>query len=84
MATAQLGSLLRYVRELAAGQESLPRTDHQLLEDFSARRDETAFAALVARHGPMMLPARPRNQALEHAAQGGGQPDLERCSGRSR
>jgi RNA polymerase sigma factor (sigma-70 family) len=30
-------------------------TDRQLLEDFTSRRDEAAFAALVSRHGPMVL-----------------------------
>jgi hypothetical protein len=33
-------------------------TDHQLVERFAARRDptaEVAFAALVQRHGPMVL-----------------------------
>ena len=29
--------------------------DHRLLERFVVERDETAFAALVARHGPMVL-----------------------------
>jgi RNA polymerase sigma factor (sigma-70 family) len=55
MAKAQLGTLLGYVHNLAAGHGSLERTDRQLLDDLSARRDETAFAALVARHGPMVL-----------------------------
>src|SRR6266851_1957771 len=55
MATAQLETLLRHIRKLAAGRCSPQRTDRQLLDDFSARRDETAFAALVARHGPMVL-----------------------------
>jgi RNA polymerase sigma-70 factor (ECF subfamily) len=31
------------------------RTDGQLLESFLARREETAFEALVQRHGPMVL-----------------------------
>jgi RNA polymerase sigma factor (sigma-70 family) len=55
MATAPLGTLLRYVHHLAAGHGSLERTYRQLLDDLSARRDEAAFAALVARHGPMVL-----------------------------
>jgi hypothetical protein len=55
MATAQLGTLVRYVHKLAAGNGSLERTDRQLVDDFSARRDEAAFAALVARHGSMVL-----------------------------
>jgi RNA polymerase sigma factor (sigma-70 family) len=55
MATAQLDTLLRHIRKLAAGRGSSQRTDPQLLDDFSTCRDETAFAALVARHGPMVL-----------------------------
>jgi RNA polymerase sigma factor (sigma-70 family) len=31
------------------------RTDGQLLRDFAARRDQTAFEVLVRRHGPMVL-----------------------------
>jgi len=55
MATAQLGTLVRFVHKLAAGNGTLDRTDRQLLGDFTARRDEKAFAALVARHGSMVL-----------------------------
>ncbi len=55
MATAQLGTLLRHLHHLAAGRGDEPRTDRQLLDDFIARRDEAAFAALLARHGPMVL-----------------------------
>jgi RNA polymerase sigma factor (sigma-70 family) len=29
--------------------------DHQLLDAFTARHDQAAFAALVGRHGPMVL-----------------------------
>ncbi|HZY85907.1 MAG TPA: sigma-70 family RNA polymerase sigma factor, partial [Gemmataceae bacterium] len=54
MATAQLGSLLRHIEHLAVQGGTLPRTDRQLLDDFAAG-DEAAFAALVARHGPMVL-----------------------------
>jgi RNA polymerase sigma factor (sigma-70 family) len=52
MATAQPGTLLRHIKGLAAGRH---RTDGQLLDDFAARRDESAFAALLSRHGPMVL-----------------------------
>src|SRR5215470_5717650 len=55
MATAPFGMLLRHIRQLAADPGEQPGADGQLLEDFAARRDEGAFAALVARHGPMVL-----------------------------
>jgi RNA polymerase sigma factor (sigma-70 family) len=43
------------MRTMAAGPGGPPGTDRQLLEAFSARGDEAAFAALVACHGPMVL-----------------------------
>jgi len=57
MATAHLGTLLRHIHRLAGEPPGSTRrlTDRQLLDDFAARRDEAAFAALVARHGPMVL-----------------------------
>ncbi|HEV3119386.1 MAG TPA: sigma factor, partial [Gemmataceae bacterium] len=64
MATAQLGTLLRHIHKLAADRDSRQRTDRQLLDDFSDRRDEAAFAALVARHGPMV--ARVCRRVLNH------------------
>jgi RNA polymerase sigma factor (sigma-70 family) len=54
MATAQFGTILRHIHQLA-GPRAPRRTDRQLLEDFTARRDEAAFAALVSRHGAMVL-----------------------------
>jgi RNA polymerase sigma factor (sigma-70 family) len=54
MATKRLGSVLdflhRRVTPLADGD-----TDGELLARFAERRDETAFAALMRRHGPMVL-----------------------------
>jgi len=44
-------SLLQHVRRLAATASS----DEQLLADFLARRSDEAFAALLGRHGPMVL-----------------------------
>src|SRR5579864_3175863 len=39
-----------------AGQPDIGETtDHELLKRFSQRRDEAAFATLVARHGPLVL-----------------------------
>ncbi len=54
MATAQLGTLMRHIKGLAAA-GAPQRTDRQLLDDFTARRDESAFADLVSRHGAMVL-----------------------------
>jgi RNA polymerase sigma factor (sigma-70 family) len=54
MATAQAGTLMRHLRKLAATPAG-QRTDRQLLDDFAARRDDSAFADLVSRHGPMVL-----------------------------
>jgi RNA polymerase sigma factor (sigma-70 family) len=45
--------LMRFIRGLAAAREAGP--DAQLLARFAARRDESAFAALVQRHGAMVL-----------------------------
>jgi RNA polymerase sigma factor (sigma-70 family) len=55
MATAQVDTLLRHIHKLAANRPKQQWSDRQLLDDFSARREEGAFAALVARHGPMVL-----------------------------
>jgi len=44
----------RLRRALRAGEDAAA-TDAQLLDRFVARRDEAAFAALVRRHGPMVL-----------------------------
>jgi RNA polymerase sigma factor (sigma-70 family) len=55
MATAQLGTLLRHMQQLASGGRARQWTDRQLLDDFAARRSEAAFSALVSRHGPMVL-----------------------------
>src|SRR5438874_9701876 len=54
MRHAPLSAVLRHIRRLAGpGDEQPP--DRQLLERFAGQRDEAAFAALVARHGPMVL-----------------------------
>jgi RNA polymerase sigma factor (sigma-70 family) len=55
MSTAQVGAVLRHLRRLTSthGEEQQP--DRQLLERFARHRDEDAFAALLRRHGPMVL-----------------------------
>jgi RNA polymerase sigma factor (sigma-70 family) len=54
MAHGQLEHVVRYARAVAHPIDG-PLTDGQLLECFIARREEAAFAALVHRHGPMVL-----------------------------
>jgi RNA polymerase sigma factor (sigma-70 family) len=58
MARAASGAVVRQIESLFEGSSVAGLTDRQLLERFNARRDsvgEAAFAALVARHGPMVL-----------------------------
>src|SRR5580700_1853233 len=58
MAYAATGSVIRQIESLFEGSSVAGLTDRQLLERFIARRDsagEAAFAALVHRHGPMVL-----------------------------
>ncbi len=58
MARGQSDAILRPLRVLLETGSVAGMTDAQLLERFAARRDsgaEPAFAALVERHGPMVL-----------------------------
>jgi hypothetical protein len=52
MADTHMGLLLRQIRKLVAAPADAPPSDGDLLERFAARREETAFAELVRRHGP--------------------------------
>jgi RNA polymerase sigma factor (sigma-70 family) len=54
MAQAQLHSLVRHLHRLSGGVEADP-SDRQLLERFLRSRDESAFTALVRRHGGLVL-----------------------------
>jgi TIGR03009 family protein len=71
MATAQLGTLLRHIHRLAGEPPGSTRrlADHELLDEFAARRDEAAFTALVARHGSMVLRVCRRVLGHEHDAE---------------
>ena len=55
MAAIERGMVLRQVERLFGHGTIAGLTDAELLERFVARRDEAAFAALVQRHGPMVL-----------------------------
>jgi RNA polymerase sigma factor (sigma-70 family) len=48
-------NVIRHLRKAALLGEGGGLTDSQLLEGFITRRDEAAFAALVRRHGPLVL-----------------------------
>src|SRR6516165_5511464 len=55
MASGQLHPVLRILRRLVAAGSGGDSTDRQLLQRFTGQREEAAFAALVQRHGPMVL-----------------------------
>src|SRR5437868_1557697 len=52
---AQQTALLHHLRRLIAPRAAEADSDADLMARFIARRDEAAFADLVARHGPMIL-----------------------------
>src|SRR5689334_9117534 len=55
MANPQLSAVLHSLRDVAGRAHPATATDGDLLEAFRARGDQTAFATLVRRHGPMVL-----------------------------
>jgi RNA polymerase sigma factor (sigma-70 family) len=55
MSRSALAVGVRHLRGKMAAQQRREDSDEQLLEAFLARRDESAFAVLVRRHGPMVL-----------------------------
>ena len=50
-----MNGLVRHVRRLALLRSGDGPTDRELLQSFLTRRDETAFEALLRRHGPLVL-----------------------------
>ena len=50
-----LGAVVGHLRHLLNPQAAGDQTDGQLLERFLAHREEAAFAAVVQRHGPLVL-----------------------------
>jgi RNA polymerase sigma factor (sigma-70 family) len=55
LANGHLDSVLQHIRKLVAAEGTRTAPDRELLERFIQHRDETAFTALVQRHGPMVL-----------------------------
>jgi RNA polymerase sigma factor (sigma-70 family) len=55
MANGQLTKVVRHLRRLLGAPGGSDLTDRQLLDRFTADRDEEAFATLVARHAPLVL-----------------------------
>jgi RNA polymerase sigma factor (sigma-70 family) len=64
MADTSFSTVVRGIRRLVAASELTGRSDGQLLHDFHAAGDERAFAALMDRHGAMVL--RLCRQVLHH------------------
>jgi RNA polymerase sigma factor (sigma-70 family) len=67
MTNHRLNAVLHQVFEQTTGVDAL--TDRGLLSCFVARRDESAFRALVERHGPMVLAVCRRILHDDHAAE---------------
>src|SRR5437588_76759 len=55
MVNGQLDIVVRHLHRLAGAPEGEDFSDGQLLERFAGRGEEAAFAALLRRHGPMVL-----------------------------
>ena len=53
--TLPVENLLQHLRRLVSPVEAASLSDAALLARFVRQRDEDAFAALVRRHGPMVL-----------------------------
>ena len=64
-----MNAALRYIRALFAGQKAEGQSDQVLLEQFVSQRDESAFAALLQRHGPMAMGVCMRILHDEHLAE---------------
>ncbi len=71
--TAHPEQLLRHIRRLASRPAAEPDSDAELLRRFVRCRDEDAFAALVARHGGMVLGVCRRVLRDGHAAEDAAQ-----------
>jgi hypothetical protein len=55
MSSSAVLTSVRRLRGLLAAQRGRDESDEQLLHAFLSRRDDSAFAVLVHRHGPMVF-----------------------------
>jgi RNA polymerase sigma factor (sigma-70 family) len=69
MANGQLDHVLRHIHRLAGAGTTDDLKDGQLLERFVAAGEEAAFAALLRRHGPLVLGVCRRVLRDRHAAE---------------
>jgi RNA polymerase sigma factor (sigma-70 family) len=69
MRNGQLDSVLRHVRSLVAAPQTRELRDLDLLQRFVADHDEATFAAIVERHGPLVLAVCRRILRNEHHAE---------------
>jgi hypothetical protein len=69
LAHAQLGTVLRHLRTLAGAAALTADCDGRLLERFRSHQEEAAFAALLQRHGPMVLAVCRRHLPCEQDAE---------------
>ncbi len=69
MASEAAQLLAKHLRSLSAAARADNLPDRELVERFTTQRDEDAFAALVRRHGPMVLRVCQRVLHDAHAAE---------------
>ena len=69
MPQATLSDVLVHLRCILGVQAASDRTDGELLDRFLAQHEDAAFAALVRRHGPMVLAVGRRILGDAHAAE---------------
>jgi RNA polymerase sigma factor (sigma-70 family) len=55
MSKSELGTVLRRLRKLAVARPAPELSDQVLLQRFAGHGEETAFASLMQRHGPLVL-----------------------------
>jgi RNA polymerase sigma factor (sigma-70 family) len=69
MPNSHVNWVIEHLRRVALPPDGSTLTDGQLLQHFIADRDEAAFAALLCRHGPMVLGVCRRVLAHAHDAE---------------